>query len=106
MYSDSTPSHSSADHETAVDWTVLIAQFIHPLKVQIIETMRWLGEPMSAVKLKAVFDKDICLSNISYHVDSLAKLGVLELVETNRVRGAHEHFYFFTSLVMDDSGTR
>jgi hypothetical protein len=92
MYSDRTPSHSN--DETVVDWSAFVAGVIHPLKVQVIEAMRWIGMPISAVKLEQVFDGAICLSNISYHMESLKKLGMVELIEKRPVRGAHEKLYF------------
>jgi hypothetical protein len=100
MYSESASNHLSNDGEEVVDWCALAAQIVHPTKMQIIEAMRWIGEPISAVKLEAIFDKAISLSNISYHVDSLAKLGTLKLIESHQVRGAHENFYYFTSLAV------
>jgi hypothetical protein len=96
MYSESASNHLGNDGEEVVDWSALVAQVIHPTKIQIIEAMRWIDEPMSAIKLETIFDKTISLSNISYHVESLKKLGVLRLVKKRPVRGATEPFYYFT----------
>jgi hypothetical protein len=63
--------------------------------------MLWIGRPMSATELKEVFDREQSLEAFSYHLTSLAGVGVLELVEerkVRKVRGAKkEQFYDFTS---------
>jgi predicted transcriptional regulator len=41
------------------------------------------------------------VSNVAYHVRTLARYGAVELVETQPRRGSVEHFYEATSLVDD-----
>lgn len=76
------------------DWSAL-ARVIHPLKVAIIEALRWTGEPLSSADLEKVFYCQFHLSTIAYHVRDLAKTGVLEAVGSRPRRGATETFYFF-----------
>lgn len=80
-----------------VDWDALIGPLIFPTKVLIIEAMLWINRPLSARDLERIFgnQRGLSLSSISYHLISLAKLGLLTLVEKQRVRGAWQKFYFF-----------
>ena len=79
-----------------VDWVELVASFIHPIKVTIIEALGWIGRPLSPSLLEEMFaDEGLYLSLISYHASSLCDLGVIEIVATRPNRGALERFYFF-----------
>lgn len=88
------------------DWEALVPRVIHPLKVRIIEGLRWVGEPLSASDLTKLVgeqegpkptkdDPAYALSHVSYHVVKLAEAGVIEQVRRRQVRGATEKFYFF-----------
>lgn len=77
------------------DWAALVPRVIHPVRVFLIEALRWMGEPLSASDLTRILDERYELSCISYHVVELAKLKVIEVVWKREVRGATEKFYFF-----------
>jgi hypothetical protein len=77
------------------DWAALVPRVIHPMRVQVVEALRWIGEPLSASDLTKVFDDRYELSFISYHVVELAKLKAIKIVRKREVRGATEKFYFF-----------
>jgi hypothetical protein len=77
------------------DWSVLVPLLVHKTRVEIIEALRWIGEPLSASDLKMVLDERLTLQFVSYHVIKLAKIGVLVKVRERQVRGATEKFYFF-----------
>jgi hypothetical protein len=79
------------------DWIAFALLHVHPMRVQIIEAMSWIDQPLSASDLRKVFGGRFDLSFISYHLTELAKLGVMELVWKREVRGATEKFYFFRS---------
>jgi DNA-binding transcriptional ArsR family regulator len=84
------------------DWSALVALLVHPLKVSIIEALRWLGEPLSANTLMRMFNagnegKEYSLGVVSYHLTELSKIGVVEKKYGKKVRGAVEKFYFFPS---------
>jgi DNA-binding transcriptional ArsR family regulator len=86
--------HPTSPH--AFDWSALVSVVVHPLKVTIVETMAWIDRPLSASDLtKLIGDEKFGLSHISYHLVSLAEVGVLEVVRKREVRGATEKFYFF-----------
>jgi len=68
----------------------------HPLRTQILAI---LNERTSSPNLLA---KELGegLSQISYHVERLKKLGLIELVKTEPRRGAVEHFYRGTRQIL------
>jgi hypothetical protein len=84
-----------SEEQGRVGWCALIGPLIHPTKVLIIETLLWIDRPMSASEFEKVFGGAPNLGVTSYHLRSLASLGVLERVGKRRVRGAWEKFYFF-----------
>lgn len=75
------------------DWIGFLANLVHPLKVWILEAHLHIGLELSSTDLSEVFDGQIDLSSVSYHVTTLAKSGVLTKVRTRRVRGSVESFY-------------
>lgn len=76
-------------------WDVLVPHIVHPLKVSIIEAMSWIERPLSAVELSRVFDEEVALGLVSYHLKALAGMDVMVKVGARPVRGALENFYFF-----------
>jgi hypothetical protein len=76
-----------------MDWDALIARLIHPTQLAVIEAMLWIDRPLSSAELVRVFDGEVVLSSVAYHVRRLSELGVLELTGTRQVRGAIEHFF-------------
>ena len=86
----------SAGGEPAFDWAALVPYVIHPVRVAIIEALRWIGEPLSAKDLEKLFaDEKLVTSYLSYHVVELAKAGVLVKVDEEQIRGAVKKSYFF-----------
>jgi DNA-binding transcriptional ArsR family regulator len=76
-----------------VDWVALVPYLIHPTKVLIIEAMLWINRPLSASELEKAFGGSLGVSTISYHVRTLASLGILERVAKVEVRGAWKRVY-------------
>jgi len=82
--------------EAAQVWEALVPRVVHPVKVAVIEALRWIGRPMSPTELVVVLDcKDFYLGLVAYHVGKLVELGAVEPVRERQVRGAIETFYFF-----------
>lgn len=78
------------------DWAALVPRLVHPLKVEIIEALLWIDQPLSSADLVKVFEaRRGSLSVIAYHVKGLAKVGAIEVVRRRQVRGAEEKFYAF-----------
>lgn len=80
-----------------LDWGALVFRLspIHSSKLHVIEAMRWIERPMSSAELENVLEDGIPLPTLSYHVRSLAELGVLELLEKERVGGVWKRTYCF-----------
>jgi DNA-binding transcriptional ArsR family regulator len=51
----------------------------------VIEALRWIEKPMSPAELANVLEDGTSLPTLSYHVRSLAELGILKLLEKERV---------------------
>lgn len=75
------------------NWDSLVPYLIHPAKVAIIEAMEWIEVPVSPRELDRVFDEEFGVSLVSYHMRTLADVGVVERVRQQPVRGAVQNFY-------------
>jgi hypothetical protein len=79
-------------------WEPFIPLFVHPLKVAIVEALLYIGEPLSAVQFRKVFGSagsDFCDSNVRYHLNHLAEVGVLEVVPVQYRSGGGQKQKFF-----------
>ncbi len=76
-------------------WEELVPLLIHPLRVTIIETLRYVGEPLSSADLRKTLYERYALSLISYHLLSLARVGAVAVVDQNKSSDATENLYFF-----------
>lgn len=74
-------------------WAALAACLLHPVKLQIIEAMRWIDRPVSSSQLVQALGETETLSSVSYHVRSLVTISVLKPVRRRPVRGALETSY-------------
>lgn len=83
-----------------MDWDALVARFIHPTKLWIIEAMLWIDEPLSASELEQVFAGEAGYPALSYHLRALVAQDVIEEVGARPVRGAVERFFGFTAAVL------
>jgi DNA-binding transcriptional ArsR family regulator len=78
------------------EWEALVPCIVNPAKVAIIEALLWIDQPLSATELTRSFDDDdFNLSQISYHLSTLADAKLLTLVREKQGRGAPQKFYFF-----------
>lgn len=75
------------------DWEALVPLLVHPVKVEIIEAMSWIGHPLSATDLDRLLRGQLGVSLISYHLRKLAEVGALKLERREPVRGAIQTFY-------------
>jgi DNA-binding transcriptional ArsR family regulator len=67
----------------------LVKALAHPLRVQILSTL----EDRVASPSDLATELDAPLGNVSYHVRTLADLGLVKLVKRRTRRGAVEHYY-------------
>jgi hypothetical protein len=82
-----------------LDWGALLSRSIHPTRLWIIEALRIIDRPLSASELERVFDGKQSTSAISYHMNTLAKIGIVKLADMQQVRGTWKRLYVFTSAV-------
>ena len=87
-------SHHS---QSRLDWSALTAHAISPTKLVVLEAIARIGQPVSAIQLEQVLDEAVTGSAISYHLKTLCKQGVLEIVEIRPIRGSGEKLCFFTA---------
>lgn len=84
------------DDPLAARWESMWPHFLPAVKTAIVEALAWVDEPLSAVQLHRSFGGEVwSLNLISHHLHSLAKLGLLEVTDERRVRGATQIFFFF-----------
>jgi len=74
-------------------WDTLVPHVVHPVKVAIIEALRWIEVPLSPKELDRIFNEDYGVSLVSYHMRTLMDVGVVERVRQEAVRGATQSFY-------------
>ena len=77
------------------DWGALVPLVVHPIKVGVIEAIRYLDRPLSPVELTPMFNGEFSLSLVAYHVTRLAEIGAIAAVDRRAVRGVTQTFYFF-----------
>jgi hypothetical protein len=93
----------SSDNHQNFEWEMLVPHLVHPVKVAIIETMQWIGEPLSPRELDLSFEEEYGVSLVAYHMRTLADVGVVEPVRQQAVRGALQTFYVLTAKEPADS---
>lgn len=81
-------------------WDKLVPELVHPMKVAIVEAMTVIGEPLSANAVRQLCEEDLSVSYISYHFQTLLKVGAIEHVRTEQSRGACEKFYVVRSRML------
>lgn len=55
------------------EWDALVPRLVHPMRVQVIEALCWIGEPLSVTDLSKVFGERSGVPLIAYHVGKLAQ---------------------------------
>lgn len=82
--------------QSASGWPTLIDCQVHPVKVAVVETLRWVGGPLSARELWLVGVGEPVYGNVAYHVKTLVDLGLLIHTASTPARGTVEKFYVLT----------
>jgi hypothetical protein len=97
-------SQPEPEGDPLLDWSILVGRLIHPTKALVIEALRWINLPLAASDLEKVFDdEELNLTTISYHVRTMAKVGVLERIKIERIRGGKKQLYVFSGEVRKNS---
>lgn len=72
----------------------MIDRFVHPAKVEIVEALAWIGQPLSGTELRKILGrKRYSLGTLVYHLEGLKKIGVLHVAWVRAARGAREVYY-------------
>jgi DNA-binding transcriptional ArsR family regulator len=87
------PTAAPPQPPRAFNWEALVPLLVHPVKVEIIEALSWIGVPLSATDLDRLLGGRIGVSLLSYHLRKLAEVGAIERVRQEPVRGAVQSFY-------------
>jgi DNA-binding transcriptional ArsR family regulator len=87
------PTAAPPEPASPFDWAALVPLLVHPVKVEIIEAMSWIGLPLSATDLDRVLRGQVGVSLLSYHLRKLAEVGAIKRVRQEPVRGAVQSFY-------------
>jgi DNA-binding transcriptional ArsR family regulator len=74
---------------TNIDDPRYVKALIHPLRIRILALL----EEQDASPVQLAERLDATLGTVAYHVRTLEKLGLIELVATHQRRGATEHVY-------------
>jgi hypothetical protein len=81
-------------------WEWYVANFVHPLKVAIVEALCWMGAPLSAVQLTKLCrggGESFREPNVRYHLHQLVKVDVLAIVSSSPFdqEGGVDTFFYF-----------
>lgn len=78
-----------------LDWTALVAMFVHPIQVAILEAMAWLDEPVSSGELRRMFADPVHHKGyaMTYHMQALAERGLIQEVTRRPIHGIEEIVY-------------
>ena len=63
-------------------WGALAARVFHPAHVEIIEALRWIGQPLSATDLLGVFEGQSVGPRIERRLGQLARFGAVAPEDT------------------------
>jgi predicted transcriptional regulator len=76
----------------AIDWEQLARAETHPVRIDALELLRIDGGRALSPN-EIAYELQLPLSNVSYHVNQLARAGFVEVVAHRDTRGATEHFF-------------
>jgi predicted MarR family transcription regulator len=76
--------HDDGEQNDDFCWATLAARLLHPVQVEIIESLRWIGRPLSATDFVYVFGGKRAGLRIEYHLRRLRKLGVVAPANVER----------------------
>lgn len=74
-------------------WDALVSRVLHPVQVVVIEALLYIGLPLAPSEIARMTGGYHNLQDVGYHVRILVELGILELIDTEPIRGATKHYY-------------
>lgn len=70
-------------------WDALEARALHPARMEIIEVLRWIEQPVYTADLLHIFNWKRVAGRVEHHLRQLTKLGVVERSGGDRTIQAH-----------------
>jgi Helix-turn-helix domain len=67
-------------------WLDLPEAALHPVRVQLVEALRWIEEPLSAAALISVCDGTLRRPEVVHHLRRLEALNIVEPAEKQTAR--------------------
>lgn len=77
-------------------WDMLVSRVLHPIQLSMVEALIWIDLPISPSDLSQMYSGEFTNSHTGYHVKVLADYGIIELADTEQVRGVTRHLYVLT----------
>lgn len=74
-------------------WGSLVSRKIHPVQVLMIEALVWVELPLAPADVARFSNGQYTVSLVGYHAKALEDRGIIELLDTEAVRGATRHNY-------------
>jgi hypothetical protein len=85
--------HDRGAGDEQFKWDSLVSRVLHPIQVVVIEALLWVDLPIAPSDVARMCGGELNPSLVAYHTRALAARGVIELVDTEVVRGAERHLY-------------
>jgi len=93
-YADAGTVTPAGDEREAFVWLSLVPRLVHPVKIAIVEMLLYMEQELSASQIAALLGPgNYSVGVVSYHLKVLAEAGVIDLVESKKVRGSEMHLF-------------
>jgi hypothetical protein len=80
-------------------WQELAPRLIHPTQIKLIESLRWIGTPLSVSEFYAVLEpSETSVDYVRYHLNALCRAGVFIEVPNRTTLYSEERRYSFNNL--------
>jgi hypothetical protein len=76
------------------NWETFVSRALHPIQLAMVEALIFIGLPISPGDLSQMYGEDECTpSHTGYHIKFLVDHDIIELFDTEQVRGTTRHLY-------------
>jgi hypothetical protein len=81
------------DDKIDFDWASIAPRLLAPAYVWIVEGLRWIDQPLTAVEIARVIDRPRAAAALQFNLRQLMAAGGIEVAKTRRVRGVTVRSY-------------